>query len=331
MHRNIAVSLILVLMWISRRYTIYFIVGYVAAMLIKAIFSPSKDNKDKSFKNILINFFEISGISLGILLFLFPKFLFHALLTDYRSMYSAYNTSFLNKLGSLVSSFGIVTGLIILVIGILCILEHRNVLNYFSFAFMMLTEIFIFWLTQDMSVHHRMILNLPVFMILIMSLDFWSNAKSKYSYLKNTTVILCIGLFVINFLKSFSILVLDKATNSFFSSRYFPLQRYDMDNLNILKNKLLELTRDSEDNIYVLASGEILNCDILRKLDMPYSDNAITKMFNTHDVDLRDGFPVDFLKAKYIVTTAPVQLHLSSGQEVVKYLANGVQDFDSYI
>lgn len=64
---------------------------------------------------------------------------------------------------------------------------------------------------------------------------------------------------------------------------------------------------------------------------MPDTDNAVPHMYATCDVDLRDGFPTDFLNAKYVVATDPVQTHLATGQEVVSYLAEGVQDETSYI
>ena len=54
-------------------------------------------------------------------------------------------------------------------------------------------------------------------------------------------------------------------------------------------------------------------------------------MVHNRDVDLRDGFPSEFLTAKYVVTTTPVQTHLSSGQHVVTYLADCLHDSSNYL
>ena len=93
--RNIAVSGMLLLTWISRRYAIYFIIGYVVGLLIKAIFTFIKEKS--SLKNIIINFFLIGGISLAILLTLFRTFFLNALFTNYGEMYSAYEVSMLHN------------------------------------------------------------------------------------------------------------------------------------------------------------------------------------------------------------------------------------------
>ena len=335
--RNIAIALMLVLVWISRRYTIYFIIGYVIALLTKALFVIINQKDLRIIKKIIINFSLIGGISVGILLILFREFLLHALFTNYRHMYIAYDAPLAFKIRSLIASFGYISGIIIIIIGILCFLNKRNIVNYISLIIMGITETFLFWKAQDMGVHHRMLLNLPIFLIYIMCLDYWctDNTECRISKFKKCanqfTVLFCVAMIFINFSKAFIPNTSVAGTNAIFSEKYYPLKRFDIDNLNLLADKLNNLTAGSDDHIYIAASGTTLNCDILRKLRMPYSDNAIPNMFNTCDVDLRDGFPTDFLRAKYIVTTDPIQLHLKTGQEVVRYLATNVQNRNSYI
>lgn len=104
-----------------------------------------------------------------------------------------------------------------------------------------------------------------------------------------------------------------------------------MEEVQALVGRLNELTIGTDDWIYVAASGQTLNCDILMKADMPNTKTAVNNLLTTSDVDLREGFPTDFLRAKYMVTTLPVELHLDSGQEVVSYLAEGVQNSESII
>ena len=332
--KNVAISLMLVLGWLCRRYVIFFIIGYVLALTVKAIIIIIEDRGLKNLGKIFLNFFIIGGTSIGILLLFFRQFFLHALLTDYGNMYSAYDAPFSIKIQTLETTFGIVSLVIILMVGVLCIINKSNCVNYFSLLIMLITECFVFWRTQSMSIQHRMILNVPIFIIFAVGLNFWKHKKTN-SYFKNCVnkiiCIFCATLMVLNFCKAFIPLISVSNTGTFYSERYYPLFRNDMNALNEIVDKLNDLTDGTEDKIYVLASGTTLNSDVLRKFYMPYSNNAVINMCNTHDVDLRDGFPEDFLHARYVVTTDPVQLHLPSGQEVVSYLANNVNDADSYI
>ena len=104
-----------------------------------------------------------------------------------------------------------------------------------------------------------------------------------------------------------------------------------MEQLEALAEYLNGETLNTDQRIYVAASGPVLNCDILRKLYAPDTMNGVPNMYNTSDVDLRDGFPAVLLEADYVVATQPVQLHLNSGQEVVSYPAELIQDGSSYM
>ena len=247
-------------------------------------------------------------------------------------MYSAYNTPLHEKISKLVSSFGYISLIIILLVGILCWVYKRNRDNYFAFISLIIVEISVFWKVQEMDWHHRMLINIPLFLIFMISWDFYNlDGKRVKKYLARGTVTVCSALLIINFYKSYIPLSSWSHTNAFFSSKYQPLQRWDIDVLEELAEYLNSLTTGTDNMIYVAASGDILNCDILRKLYMPSSSNAIPNMFNTHDIDLRDGFPTDFLYANYVVVTDPVELHRDTGQEVVGYLSISVQDMTSYI
>ena len=119
--------------------------------------------------------------------------------------------------------------------------------------------------------------------------------------------------------------------STLFSEKYKPLVRNDIEQIETLLNKLNLMTAGTGDYVYVLASGRILNSDILRKIYLPNYNNALHNLYQTCDVDLRDGFPVEFFNAKYVITTLPVDLHLGSGQEVVKYLAENINNKNTYL
>lgn len=327
---NISMALLLIILWISRRYTIYFIIGFVVAMLIKALAQIFMQDISR-LKIVIVNFLLIGGVSLGGLFILFKDFVLRAMLTNYGEMYSAYDAPISYKVSSLGNSFGYVSIIILLITGILCLYFKRNRVNYFSLVVLSVVETIMFWNTQTMGDHHKLILNMPIYLLCLMQLDFWDfsvqNVKrKKYVAFEKVLVACSLIAMIMNFSNALIPKIQGRINNGLFSMSYTPLQRSDIATLNVLKDYLNTLTYSTGETIYVAASGPILNCDILRKLEMPFSNNAIPSMVGTADIDLRDGFPSDFLKANYIVTTDPVQLHLSTGQEVVSFLANEVNN-----
>ena len=329
---DISIAALLILAWICRRYTIYFIIGYVFAMLFKAIYELSHNRSLTMIKQIFVNFFLIGGSSLGILLVVFRPFFLRALLSNYSYMYSAYDASLATKLHTLNISFGFITVIIVICSGIVNII-YKDIVNYISMLIIVIVETGMFWMTQNMGVQHRMILNVPIFVMCCMPFLYIDNTSKSIKYFIKS-VLLCLVLFicyVTNFAKALIPFCSAKGTNSIYAARYTPLIRNDIIQVNTLVNYLNSLTKDTDKHIYVLASGSILNCDILRKVNMPASFNAIPSMENTCDIDLRDGFPTAVLNTDYIVTTTPVQTHLQTGQEVISYLADHLQDSTSYI
>ncbi|MBE5912936.1 MAG: hypothetical protein E7274_02615 [Pseudobutyrivibrio ruminis] len=331
--RNIAIALMMVVSWICRRYIVYFIIGYVVALLTKAICILVK-NGFFYLKSIILDFVMIGGISIGLLLILFKDFILNALLTDYGDMYSAYNWELKSKIDALITSFGGAAFFTLLIAILLCFINRQYRVNIISIIILGLSETIIFWQTQIMDTHHRMMLN-PMFfvgtVIIIYNVIYiWKNEAIKDKCFKLLGSIGAL-LFVLNFCFAYIPVLPDNLCGKTFAIRYIPLTRNDLYDLQVIKSVLNELTIGTEDSIYVTASGSILNSDILRKIDMPNSGNAIPMMQGTCDVDLRDGFPSGFLTAKYIVATDPVQLHLPDGQEVVSYLNDNVMNQESYL
>lgn len=333
--KNIFIGLMFVVLWITRRFAVYFIIGYIFALLVKMAFQlVNSQKKIKLLKRAVIDFLIMGGVSLGIFLIFFRAFLKKVLLTNYREMYSAYNYPFDIKIRFLVETFGYFSLILIAFVGILCFCFKRNRQNWFCLMSMMAVTVFAFWQTQTMGQHHCLMLNVPLFTIFIMMGTFYNLEICKHIITKglvNVGLGLCTLLIFSNFYLTYIPHSSSKYTKGFFSEKYIPWQRDDLEVLEQITEYLNTITEGTDDRIYVLASGSILNSDILRRMYMPYIDDAVPSMYNTHDVDLRSGFPTNFLNAQYIVTTDPVQLHLSSGQEVVKYLAVEIQDSNSYI
>lgn len=327
--KNIAIALNLILIWVCRRYTIYFLIGYIFALSIKAL---SDFVTHKRIENIVRNFLQIGIVSLGILWIFFNSFILHAITTDYAKIYSGYDAPITQKIACLGLSFGDITGILILIVGIFCFITKKQKENYFALLVMITISVVLFWKIQIMAVHHIMILNVLIYTIILMIFNVWNIKIYNRSIIANSIVILSVLVLIINFSKSFMNDVSFDKENKLFSAKYYPLVRNDIEALNGLAQKLNKLTLETDYNVYIIASGNTLNSSILRNLYAPKSFNAIPNMLRTHDVDLRDGFPTHFLQAKYVVTTSPIQEHMGKGQQIViRYLAENLQNKESYI
>ena len=330
--RNVFLALLFVLAWISRRYVIYLIIGFVAVLAIKA--GAALTGKASTIRTTAINFLLVGGISLGILLLFFRPFFLHALLTDYGTMYSAYDAPFRIKIAGVISSAGYFTVFLCVLSVAICIICRRNRVNAACWTTMLLLESVLFWKTQAMEKQHVMILFPPMYMLCMLCFDapeIKEREGKRWKYRVNAAAgVLCCTLLLYNYCYAF-IPKLSFLPGILCSSRYTALRRDDIPQLKKMAVFLNGLTEGTEDEIYIVASGPVLNSSIMQNLELPYYDNAVPSAYTTKDVDLRDGFPGSFLTVKYVVATDPVELHLASGQEVVKYLSEEVQNRDSCI
>jgi hypothetical protein len=111
--------------------------------------------------------------------------------------------------------------------------------------------------------------------------------------------------------------------------KFYPLVRNDLNVLSQLLDRMDELELEQHGAIYVLASSVLLNSSILQnacKFDLKrrfFCD----RFLNTNDVDKRDGFPRQFLHAKYLVVASPTQYHLhAEDQRVIGILTREVME-----
>lgn len=333
--KDIAIAAILLTAWISRRYVVYFIIGYVAALVVKAAALLWKERDRGAFVCVAKHFCIIGVVSIGALMIYFRQFLLRALVTNYGEMYSAYNAPLLKKVRDLTSSFGLVVLLAAAAAGVLCFVKRKNRVNFTALLVLMAVETIAFWQTQNMGVHHRMLVNVPLFLCCMLAWGLGTEKdgapRSGRRLGRNGAAVLCSLVLAVNFCQAMLPVSAAGSVRGLFSEKYQPMRRGDMDQLEALAEYLNGETQNTDQMIYVAASGAVLNCDILRKLYAPDRMNAVPNMYSTNDVDLRDGFPTALLAARYIVTTDPVQLHLASGQEVVSYPAELIQDGSSYM
>ena len=112
-----------------------------------------------------------------------------------------------------------------------------------------------------------------------------------------------------------------------FTAKRFEPKVYASERAVALKDRLNQLTEGTEDYVYILASSELLNDDMLKNSELPQNYNAINNFFGTAHVDKRDGFPNPLLVAKYIVVADPVQVHLGvENQRIIEYFVNTISE-----
>ena len=89
-----------------------------------------------------------------------------------------------------------------------------------------------------------------------------------------------------------------------------------------------KLTVGTEKKIYSLVDSGIYNCHTLKKLYMPENREAIPNLMDNFEIDLRDGFPIHFFYADYVIVSEPIQIHLlDKDQQIVVKLADLIDKY----
>lgn len=334
--RDVLVSLNLLLSFLFRRYFAYFVVGYMTAWICYAVYRvvtcPGLNQKRNAALRVIQNLLVIGGVAFVILLVLFRDLLFHVLGTDYAAEYVAYDAPLEDKLQSLSTNLGAIY-FILAIVGIVLAFackKARKICLFLTVSIVISAAAF--FRVQNMGCHHIYIIAVPLFILSV--LGSWG----VYILLKSRARSILFGICLLVGLLSFSYdffpwsrPVLDPISK-LFPAPYYPLQRNDISELQNLTAYLNEISSDEDKKVYILASGGNLNNSILYNMDLPEQAPAVKNLLFTADVDLRDGFPVDFLRADIVVTTDPIELHLREGtQEAVRYLAEQITDSTSAV
>ena len=251
------------------------------------------------------------------------------LVTRYADIYSAYKT--MDPALQVLKGFGMFVSLSFLSGAVFGVLNRKT--RFFA-LFLIVQFLIIFFLFSSVQNfdHHHYYLLIPAVVIFI---SFFISAV--YSYLKTRFLrTLFLGAYVLLLTLNFSFVLIPGAAGRlpaaallFSETRYYPLVRNDLTEIDRLKKALQNLTRSddgSRSSIYVLSSSLALNDDILRNAwrDDP---NLFGRILRTSHVDKRDGFPNGLLEAKYVIVTDPVGYHLRhEDQRVIGIPARQIVD-----
>jgi hypothetical protein len=321
----LATGLLLCLLILSRRWYAYWVVAFFPALAV----AQSLDIYQRHgfiWWQYYVAVRKAAVIGLTFLISLFaiaPPFALKAITTDYSDIYSAYRTS--NSLLEAAVSLGSYFGWLAFfggLIGLSWLAARTETRVMAAFLLVQSTIAFVmFARTQDFDSQHYYLL-FPAIALGIAALSINLSARITHPFWRIAST----GLLLSVLLASLSAVVAPPAASVSNmlgdvapKVRIYPLVRNDLDMLNHLLDRLDELEMQQQGDIYVLASSDILNSSILQN-HCRYGPGRRTfcdRILKTNDIDKRDGFPRQFLRASYLIVANPTQYHLRANDQRV--------------
>lgn len=302
-----------------RRWTLYFSVAYLISLFL--VFLTKFFAHPKNYKKYLSGLIWMSNVIL-ILIYVFkPEFIygvdmgFIGSLLAYKDPMNVFQKEWEQILG-----FGFYYFIpLIFGMGVLLYDFRKSFYELFLLSTMLMTYL-LFTNMQDMG-DNQAYLVLPMLM-------FFSivGVYKIFKLIKNSRLKPCylLGLFSFQILVYLFVFIPHnqflKIRYIFPDTTYYPLVRSDIGEIDRLI-QVISSVRNKDEKVYVLASSWILNDSVIenRVNELGLDDFAKNVMFTT-DVDKRDGFPEYFFDAKYIITSAFVEVHLYQDEQKNLYI-----------
>ena len=303
---------------LSRRWYLFAVFGLLTSFGAISLYYFLFSKKKKTAQAQIIDFVKAGSIFLLLFLAIWPLAR-KIILNNYADMYSAYQRgSFFEHIEALTGFVGFLP-LFFYFFMIFYIKKLNTSRSFWMALFLMPFLIFLLLTrTQRFDSHHYYLL-LPSFLLLMGGLFviFVSWQKKMVSFLLALQIMVLMYSFVPQ--KSF-------ASIFHFFSGYpiYPEKRTDLAELHLLVNQLNQYSQKIEP-IYILASSSILNEALLQNIQAPKTFRALPSALHVHHVDKRDGFPLTFLQAQWVLVTDPIQYHLAAeDQKVIGVLAEEI-------
>ena len=336
----VSIALLLCVLVLYRRWYAYWVVGFFGALAICEGLRCARNIARRAHCALIAK----NVLTLGVISFL--SFLLIAtpiatkmLTTDYGDIYSGYRSShpFIHNLGALYSHFGLLT-LVLAGLGVVLsgMNDKRRPMVYFLCIQFVITFV-LFARTQDFVISSRgqyvgvqhfywALATLALFLVFsAQDLFLWARSRVGKAAVLLFVAAGCFANFSETFLPRAGGLL--KAIAFVLPAvRQYPIVRTDLEQVQALLDALNDLSKDSRSTIYILASSFSLNSSIVQEgclLLQPPHGELSNRIALTNDVDKRDGFPIQFLRARYVVLTIPFGYHLpQQDQKVIGVLAD---------
>lgn len=318
--KSILLSIALLLCLVGRRYFAFAVLGIVVSVVSVCLWQIVKQKMKKEIIiNIIKNGCIVGGGIIVVLGLFFRQFLINSFDGTIAEAYSAYQTGgILENYFQLVDYYGMVI-VILAMCGIFFCMRVKKLFGHvivYGVSFIVAT--YMFYRIQSMGNHHYYITIVPLIVMLCCAII---EISRRNNFIFGITIV----ILLFNFIQANTDYVLSSSITKihiFSNQKMLPKVRNDIPSLEAIVNKLKQYEQDGKTS-YVLASSTVINDDLLRKIYMPDTLLSVNTMYVSSHVDLRDGFPTDFLKADIVVVANPVQYHLSQdSQRVIGLLAN---------
>jgi hypothetical protein len=336
----VSLALLLCLLILYRRWYAYWVVGFFGSLAICEGLKCARNIERRARCTLLAkNILTLGLVSFVSFLLIATPIAKKMLTTDYSDIYSGYRSSnpFVHNLEELYDHFGLLT-LALAVLGI--VLAGRNVKRRPVVCFLCIQFAITFVLfarTQDFVIsshgqyvgiqHFYWALATLALLLVFAAQDLFLGVRNRAG--KAAILIIIVAASFANFSET----LLPRAEGylkaiafALPSVRVYPVVRTDLVQVQALLDTLNDLSKGSRSTIYILASSFILNSSIAQEgcllLQQPHRELS-ARIAITNDVDKRDGFPIQFLKARYVVLTMPFGYHLApQDQRVIGVLSD---------
>lgn len=313
--QSIILGLLTTVFVFTRRWFLFYAVGAFAAVFLVSALRLLWDKK-YNFKNMLLNLLITGGTTLFIVLVFFFPYFKRLIGNNLSDTYSAYMFGgFLWNINYFLRYYGYICFAFV-ILSIFAVVRKKT--RYFT-LFLIIQSVIMFLLfvrIQTISYHHHYLFATNVLLLIILGV----RSVPKFKKFLTGTVIV---FFVFNCIYSYVPFKPDLAP--YMTSKRFAPKTADTEKIISLCDALNKMNAEDQGPVYILASSEILNDDMLRNCKLPKIQNALNNHFGTAHVDKRDGFPNNLLLAKYIVVADPVQVHLGEeNQQIIAYFVKEI-------
>lgn len=327
----VVIGILLFLMTITRRWYAFWVLTFFATSLLERAAFMIR-NRVFSHKNLIILIKKLSYafITYVILMFLLIRpILVRSIESNYGYIYSAYKLPLLQAIWDFGKHFGII--LISFVI-IAIILSSKKELQSRIALFLIIQMILIFLLFNHIASfgqQHYLLVSTNMMILLSLFIDeayFISEKlllRMTFSFAYTLILIVSFSLVFVPWTEK-----LIPSSSAFPLVRCYPLKRNDIDEIYRMVYTLEQVLENNPDEfIYVLSSSKLFNSSTLSAAARKTNRESIIlrNLKPTADVDKRDGFPIAFFEAKYVIVADPIQYALpEKDQQVVGILARKI-------
>ncbi len=335
LQKSFVTGLLLALLYLFRRWYMFWIISFIVCTIIHTIIKCMLCRENRNIRKLveLLSTILIIPITFGgILTLIFqPLVVNKLLLSNYSTMYSAYDFGVSKDFSQIQRYFGIIVPILSLLSVAASITVKNARAKVIFFASQVIICFTMFTRVQTHGAQHYL-MYVPGIMILLAFLTGCvSMIKKQAIALSLISLIVIMGVLnsTLSFFDTFSLkntflkAVFNKGV--FATQKIIPAKRSDIKELQNLLSSLDQLSQNGSKKIGVLASSFTLNIEVLTNLEMSLGvpeENWKRRpyLICTSTVDQRSATPFWLFGCDYIVLGDPPQYHLKPKDQMVVVL-----------